>query len=140
MSLLSAVKTYLSTYNQLVAGAPVLVDFLGKEATQYAVIPLPGARILETHIDGGTVREFPFVIQSMESTADELERMENSGFYEALASWFDTQTNNNQLPALDAGQTATKIEATNWAFIFEQGESGTGIYQIQCRLEYDQQA
>lgn len=140
MSLLSSLKTYLLTYNQLESGAAVLVDFLGKEATQYAVVPLPGTRILETHIDGSTIREFSFAIQSMESTADELERIDNSGFYEALAAWFETQTEANQLPALDAGKTATKIEATNWAFIFEQGESGTGIYQISCRLEYDQTA
>jgi len=139
MSIIESIRAFIKTYPSLASGAPVLVDFLGTTGTQYAVIPTPGARILERYINGGTVREFPFVIQSTESTADDLERIENSGFYEALAAWFEEQTENGNLPVLDAKKKATDIEATNWGFIYQQGESSTGIYQIACRLVYEQQ-
>jgi hypothetical protein len=138
VTLISAVRTYILTYSGLATGAPVLVDFLGQTPTQYAIVPLPGARIVERYIDGGTVREFPFAIQSMESTADDLERIENSGFYEALAAWFETQTEAGTLPILGTGKTATDIEALGWAYLFEQGDSATGVYQIQAKLTYDQ--
>jgi hypothetical protein len=138
MSIISALKTYLTTYDQLVSGAPVLVDFLGKKPTEYSIVPYPGPRFLERYIDGGYRREYPFMIQSMFSTADEAERIENSGFFEALGDWLDAQTLANNLPTLGTKQTATEIEAVNWAFIYEQGQSDTGVYQIQCKLTYEQ--
>ncbi|MDD2921472.1 MAG: hypothetical protein PHQ36_04230 [Anaerolineales bacterium] len=140
MSIITAVRDYLLTYDGLKDGALVTVDSLGSEPTQYAVIPVPGARIVERYIDGSSRREFPFLIQSTESTADDLERIENSGFYEALADWFEVQTDAGNLPVLDTGKTATEIEAVNWAFVYQQGESLTGIYQITCKVVYEQSA
>jgi hypothetical protein len=40
---------------------------------------------------------------------------------------------------MDEGKTATAIEATGWAYLYEQGQSDTGVYQIQCRLTYEQE-
>lgn len=138
MSIIEALKTYMATYSGFASGAALQVDQLGNTPTQYALMPLPGARVVESYIDGGTSREFPFALQSMESTADDLERISNSGFYEALADWFETQTDAGTLPTLDTGKTATGIEALGWGYLFEFGESGTGIYQIQCKLTYTQ--
>jgi hypothetical protein len=85
------------------------------------------------------MREYPFAFQSAEYTADELERLETSGFFEAFADWLESQTNAGVLPTLGAKQTALEIEATSWAYLFEQGNSETGIYQIQARLIYEQE-
>lgn len=138
ISMISAVRTYIKTYGSLVANAPVWVNYLSVTPTEYAIIPLPGARVIETDIRGGTVREFPFAFQSVESTADELERLESIGFYEAFATWLDVQTLSGVFPTLNAGQTPEKIEALGWAYLYEQGQSDTGIYQIQCKLTYSQ--
>jgi hypothetical protein len=138
MTVLTALKTYLATYNGLESGAPLSVDFLGARPTGYAIIPLPGAKIIEKYLDGGSLREFPFAIQSMFSTVDEAERLENSGFYEALSDWFETQTLADTLPTLASGKTATIIEALGWGFLYEQGQSDTGVYQISCKLTYEQ--
>ena len=140
MSVISSVKIYLATYSALKTGAPLWVDFLGANPTGYAIIPLAGTKIVESYIDGGSLREFPFAFQSMESTADELERLENNGFYEAFADWLETQTLANILPTLGSKQTAFKIEALGWAYLYEQGQSSTGTYQIQCKLTYQQDA
>jgi hypothetical protein len=138
MSMIASVHNYLLTYSGM-ANALIHVDALGSKPTEYAVIPLPGARITRKYLHGGSEREFPFLIQSVESTADELERIENSGFYESLAEWFETQTEAEILPILGAGKTAESIQAESWGFVYEQGASATGIYQITCKLVYEQE-
>lgn len=138
MSLISAVRMYLATYTGLKSGAPLWADYLGSKPTQYAVVPLAGGKIVEHYIDGSSLREFPFAFQSMESTADDLERLENNGFFEAFSDWLETQTEAGTLPTLAAGQTPELIEATGWGFLYEQSESDSGVYQVQCRLVYKQ--
>lgn len=140
MTIIAAIQTYLKTYTELDDNAPVWVDALGKVATEYAISPLPGTRIVETYLNGSSLREFPFSFSSSESTADELERVANVGFYEAFAQWLDEQSDAGTLPTLDAGMTAEKIESTGWGYLYQEGESGTGIYQIQCKLTYTQEA
>lgn len=140
MTIIAAIQTYLKTYTELDDNAPVWVDALGKVATEYAISPLPGTRIVEEYLNGASLREFPFSFSSSESTADELERVANVGFYEAFAQWLDEQSDAGNLPTLDAGMTAEKIESTGWGYLYQEGESGTGIYQIQCKLTYTQEA
>lgn len=138
MSLIDSVRTYLATYSELTTGAPLWVDYLGQVPVEYSISPLPGARIVETYLDNSTLREFPFAFSSTESTADDLERLANVGFYEAFADWLESQTEAGTLPTLESGKTAEIIESSGWGYLFEQGESQTGIYQIQCRLVYQQ--
>lgn len=138
MSIINSVRTYLATYTGLKTGAPLWVDFLGNNPSEYAVIPLAGSKVIETYVTGKSQREFPFAFQSMESTADDLERLENSGFFETFADWLETQSEAGTLPTLGTGQTSELIEATGWGYLYEQGNSDTGVYQIQCRLVYDQ--
>lgn len=138
MSVLEDLRTYLLTYPGWAANAPFYIDHLGKEPTQYGLMPLPSAPIVERYIDGSTLRQFVFAVQSMESTADDLARIGASGFYEELSDWLESQSEAGVLPSLDAGKTAERIEALQSGFLFEFGESGTGIYQIQARLIYEQ--
>ena len=137
MSMISAVRDYFLLYEGMENGI-IHIDTLGKKPTEYAIIPVPGARIVEKYLDGGSLREFPFLIQSVESTVDELERIENSGFYESLADWLEEQTDAENFPNLGTGKTAESIEAMTWGFVYEQSESQTGIYQITCKLVYEQ--
>lgn len=138
MSLISVVRDYIETYTGLAEDAPVWVEYLGSDPIQYAILPLAGDRVLEEYINGTSLRSWPFAFRSMESTADDLARLENNGFYEAFAEWLDEQTDAGELPTLENGKTAEAIEATGWGFLYEQGESDTGIYQVQCRLIYKQ--
>ena len=140
MTIISALKTYLKTYSGLKEDAPVWVDALGPTPTEYAIIPLSGDKVIKTYIDGSSERSFPFAFQSMESTADELERLENIGFYEAFAAWLESQTNSDILPSLGTGKTTLSIEALGWGYLYQEGESKTGVYQITCRLTYEQDA
>jgi hypothetical protein len=138
MSIIGAVRTYIAQYTELETNAPVWVGFLGSKPIEYSIVPLTGNRIVESYLNGGSLREFPFAFQSMEYTADDLERLENASFYEAFAEWLETQSAAGTLPTLDAGKQPVSIEATNWGFLYEQGVSDTGIYQINCKLVYEQ--
>ncbi len=139
MSIIGAIRDYLVGYSGLEEGAPVWVDYLGQNPTEYTVVPIPGNRIIETYLDGSSLREYAFAFRSMESTADDLARIESSSFYESFADWLETQTEAGSLPEMDSGQIAERIEALGWGYLFEQGVSATGIYQVQCRLVYKQQ-
>ena len=139
MTIIESLKAYLKTCPNLADGALLEVDHNGP-AIQYAIVPVPGARVLETYLDGGSLREFPFAFQTAAITADDAERIDNAGFQETFADWLEAQTEAGNLPALDAGKTAESIAATSWGYLFEQGESDTGIYQIQCKLTYRQAA
>ena len=138
MSIIAAIRDYIKTYAGLEVDAPVWVGHLGPNPTEYAVVPLAGVRTLESYINGSSLKEYPFAFQSAEYTADDLARVENSGFFEEFADWLDSQTKAEIFPGLGANQTAELIEATGWGYLIEQGQSDTGIYQIQCRLVYQQ--
>lgn len=138
MSIIGTIQDYLKTYSNLKSGAPVWVDYLGPNATEYSVVAMPGQKIVESYLDGSTLREFPFAFQSVESTADDPARLANIGFYEAFADWLEEQTGTGILPSLGAKKTAEKIEATLGGYLMEQGESATAVYQIQCKLTYQQ--
>lgn len=140
MSLISAVKTYLLTYTGLETGAPLWVNYLNEQPTGYSIVPLPGQRTVEDYIDGSSLREFPFAFQIMASTADEAARLDNIAFGETFSAWLEAQTKAGTLPTLESGKVSFSVEATQWGHLFQQGDSGTGIYQISCRLIYEQSA
>lgn len=139
MSIIGAIQTYLKTYSSLKSGAPVWVDYLGPQPTEYSVQPMPGTKVIERYLDGGSLREFPFVFTSTESTADDPERLNTIGFYEAFSDWMDSQTDAGVFPTLSAKQEAIRLEAITGGYLFDQGGSSTGIYQIVCKLTYTQQ-
>ena len=140
MSVISAIQTYIKTYSQLETNAPVWVDYIGKEPTQYAISPLPGSRIAETFVNGVTMREYPFAFEMAGITADDAERLDNLNFFESFADWLETQNKNGTFPTLASGKTSRQIEALGWGYLLDDGESGTGVYQIQCKLTYEQDA
>jgi hypothetical protein len=137
MSIIQSLRTYLKTCPLLADGALVEVDHNGPPI-QYGIIPVPGGRVVETYLNGGSLREFPFAFQTAAITADDAERIDNAGFQEAFADWLEAQTKAGNLPDLGAGKEAEEILATSWGYLFEQGESDTGIYQILCKLTYEQ--
>lgn len=137
-NIIEPIKTFIATYSGLTSGAALTIDTLGQTPTEYSIMSLPGGRIVTTYVNDATEREYPFAFQATLSTADEAERIVNNGFFEDFAAWLESQTNAGTLPTLETGKTATKIEALGWGFPLDQGESGTAIYQITCKLTYDQ--
>lgn len=138
MSIIGAVRDYIKAYTGLPSGAPMWVQYLGAKPGEYGVISQPGAKIVERYLDGGSLREFPFALVSTESTMDDLTRLQSDELYEALSDWMEKQSDEGNLPDLGEGKNAIAIEALSWAYLIEQGESGTGVMQLLCKLTYEQ--
>ena len=139
MSIISAIRAFIATYPGLEAGALLEVDHLAAIIPGYAIVPTPGNKVVEAYVNGGSLREYPFLLRSQYSTADDLARIEACDFYESFSDWLDSQTKAKTLPVLGSGKTAISIEAVGEAYLAEYGMSDTGIYQVQCRLTYEQQ-
>lgn len=139
MSIISAVRDYIKDFASLVTDAPVWVNYLGAIPVEYSVVPLAGEKIIEENIIGVTTRVFPFALQMVGSTADDLARLDNVAFYEAFSAWLEQQTLDGVFPTLDTNQTAIEISAASWGYLFEEGQSDSGIYQITAQLVYEQQ-
>ena len=140
MSIISALATYLATYSGLETGAPVWVDYLGPKPTEYSVAPLSGTKVIERYLDGGSLREFSFAFRVAASTSDNAERINTLEFYEAFSDWLDAQTEAGTLPTLGTKKKASRIEALEDGYLFEQGQSETGDYQVVCKITYEQEA
>lgn len=139
MSVIKAVRDYLRGYMGLEDGAPVWVNHVGEgDPDHYSIVPITGERIVEEYIDGSSSRAFAFAFQSVETTIDEQSRLEAQEFFESLADWLETQSQNGVFPDMDPGQEPFKMEALGWGTLINMGQSQTGVYQIQCRLEYSQ--
>jgi hypothetical protein len=141
-SILEGIKAYIltnATAIGLEANAALGVDFLGPDKVGYSIATMPGATRL-TYVNGGSFRTFPFAFQASLQTEDDTTRVENGGFFEALSDWFDDQNEANSLPSLPTGKTAYSIEALDSGYLYQEGASGTGIYQILCELTYEQAA
>jgi len=139
MSIIQALKVYLTVQAQLPEGAPVWVNYLGLDLYSFSLDPMPGEKVITTYINDVEVREYPFVFRSMESTADELARIQVAEFYEEFGDWLEDQTESGTLPDLGEGKKPLSLLSDSWAFLYEQGQSETGVYQVRCKLTYEQQ-
>jgi hypothetical protein len=141
-SILQGVKDYFvdnAASAGLESGALIGVDFLGPDQVGYSIVTMPGAT-KEVYLDGGSSRTFPFALQATLSTADDTARIENGGFFEQLSDWLDAQYDADNFPTLPTGKSADKIEALDCGYLYQEGSSGTGVYQILARLSYSQVA
>lgn len=76
------------------------IDYLNEKPTDYSIDPLVCSPIVKKYSDGGSLRRYQFAFMSSEVySQSEIENMQNSGFYERLAEWIETQNKINNLPA-----------------------------------------
>ena len=94
--------------------------------------------IRDSYTDGSTRRQYLFVLRSVNDYGtDTLQQIANSGFFEALSAWLESQTESGVLPMLGEKRCAEKIEAQTTGYLQGAGPD-IGKYQIQCRLVYQQ--
>lgn len=109
------------------------VDFLGEEATEFALEPIPVNPIVEKYINGDSLRQFQFQLLSCNDySADVLQNMANSTFYENL---YETIENNNRKKILPKIEKIKSIECLNNGAILNAG-TNTARYSIQMKILY----
>lgn len=123
----------------LMGNSKINVDFLPEKGVEYSIDTTPATEIVKQYVDGSSIRQYLFVIRSVEEYGpDVLQNLSNSGFYENLSAWLERQTRAKIFPILPDGKKPQKIEAQSTGYLFTTGPDA-GKYQIQCRLQYFQE-
>lgn len=140
-SIINAIREFIKTCPLIDENNKINVDYLGNEPIEYSIDPIPTTRIISTNIDGSSTRQQLFNFSSREYYSKEVaQNIANSKFYEDFAQWLEEKTEKDILPILGEGKMATKIEANTSGYLYS---TTTGLnnakYNIQCRLEYDQE-
>lgn len=140
--------TISESLSEYFAGCPILeggkirVDYLGANPAdrEVTIDAVPCKPILKEYADGGTLRQYLFVIGSREYYSEDIFcNLLNNGLYEDLSAWIERQNRAGHLPALDGGRRCQSVEALSTAYLMEENPlSGNARYQIQCRMTYTQ--
>ena len=90
-TIIQSLRDYFLTC-PLMDGTRINVDYLPDEGMEYSIDTSPATEIVKTYANGDTVRQYLFVIRSVNDYgSDVLQNIANSGFYERLADWLEEQ-------------------------------------------------
>ncbi len=117
------------------------VNYLGEDFG-YTIDAVPSPGVIRRYVDGGTLRQYVFIIASREPyEKNVLLNMQTARFYEELEAWVGEQNALNHLPELkDPGCAARGIECVASGYAFDMSRAGWARYQIQLRLKYYKEA
>lgn len=133
-----SVRTWLRSCPLIDQNDRFSINYLGAEPMEYTVEEVPGVPVLTKYMDGSTMRTASFVVASRsEYSADVLQNIANSGFWNQLETWVEDQDRQRKYPKLDDGRQARSIEITSSHYLYEVG-ANTARYQIQLQLTYYQ--
>ncbi|MCM1115608.1 MAG: chloramphenicol resistance protein [Clostridium sp.] len=141
MAIIEAVKNFILQCPYLDELKKVNVDFLPSDPNTYSIEEEPTEIILKEYIDGSSDRQFVFVFASRMLWNEEvINNIQNSGFFEKFQDWLERCTAEDELPQMDEGMHAYKIEAISNGYLFDvNGNEKYARYQIQCRLLYEKE-
>ena len=137
--MINHIRDYFATCPLLSTNRALNVDFLSKDITEYSIETEPHTLIVETYIDGSSIRKCNFIFASREFyNQDSMQNLENIQFYDNLISWIENNNLKGILPTLDEGQTALEISVNTAGYLLDE-DLKTARYQIKCSLEYQQE-
>ena len=140
MSIVEAVRTYLADCELIDELAPLSVDNVKLDGTNYSINPIPVDSLLKEYINGDSEMQFQFLFLTKANTDTDAQYISNQAFYQSLSEWFESQTDVGDLPDLDfdtTGKKSMELKALNSGYLSNVEEGGqSGIYQITCQLIY----
>lgn len=136
MSIIESIREFFLTYPELPAGS-VQIDFLGAEAGQFTLEPVPCDPVYKKYTDGDCIRQFLFVFASrMYYGADVALCAENQALFEGLEAWIDANDLALTYPDLGEGLTACGMDVLSSGYVISE-DADTARYQMQVRLLYE---
>ena len=132
-------RTWLLQCPSMKEAAYFGADYLGENATEYAVISVPSTLQYRENILGKTVlrekQEQNFIFAAkIPYGSDVSQNLSNLGFFQDVASWVDTQNKNGNLPEWEGG-TVTSVSVSNTGAPIQTG-SDAARYQFQIKVNY----
>lgn len=134
-TIIKSLRDYFLTC-PLMDDSKINVDYLPESGIEYSIDTTPATEVIRNYVNGDSKRQYLFVIRSVNDYgSDVLQNLANSGFYEKLSVWLESQTKANDFPVLPPCMEPEKIEAQSTGYLFTTSPDA-GKYQIQCRLVY----
>lgn len=134
--IISAIRRYFIDCDVLDEMRGINVDYLPADDLAYTIDPVPSDTVLKTYVDGAVLKQYLFVIASREIHGNNVSlNIENSGFYERLSNWIDTQNRLGNLPQLSEDKSSQSLSVLTSGYLFNATET-RARYQIQLRLTY----
>lgn len=133
MTKIEAIREYFNKCPVLDDEARINIDYIGNEVIEYAIYSEPISPIYKEYVDGGTIKQFGFTFTTINFySAELLQQLENSSFFEDFQAWIEENNKNNNLPLVKG---AIRIEILTNGFLLD-AEADKAKYQIQLKLIY----
>lgn len=137
MSIIQRLRDHIATCPLLDQLAPLHVDGVKSDPTNYSIDTIPGEIVQEKYLDGSSTRVYPFAFSLMDYAPEDVDRIAASGFFEEFADWLE---GSEEQMTLDDGQQVDHLRAVNWGYLQETDPgNSTALYQVQCELKYFQE-
>lgn len=112
----------------------MLADFLGKDAVNYSIEPVPVEPKLTPYADGSYLGQYQFYLGSREYFDDSvLQNINNLNFYDEFKDKIESNNRKHILPDIKGIQS---IECLSHGGIQAEEQNGTAKYVIQMRITY----
>lgn len=134
MKIIESIRNYITQLDCMDTFI-INVNYLGAEADSFSLEEVPTNPILKRYLDGSAIRQYQFIFCSREPySAEIVQNIENSTFYEDFADEIETKNNNDILPTLDNGEPiAIEVISTGYTVSVT---ADTSMYQINLRFKY----
>ena len=131
--MIEAIRQYFINNNIIDEENRINVDFLGPNATEFALESISVNPILERYDDGSSFRQFQFqLISRNDYGADVMQNISNSTFYDDLYDLIETNNETGNLPEIEC---IDSIECLNNGSILS-ADTNSAKYSIIMRITY----
>lgn len=137
-----AVTSIIQGITDFFMGCPLLedgvfrVDALSGNGIEYAIETGVFNPIVQQYVNGDSLRQYQFNFTSRQYySMNRIQNINNSAFYENLASWVEEQDRAENYPELPDGCEVQSMEVQSPGYIFDASMKNAR-YQIQLRLTY----
>lgn len=116
------------------------VDALGSEPVEYALESAITSPVIQTYIDGSSIRQYQFNFNSREAySMDRILAIQNESFYEDFCNWVEKQSMIGNLPEMPEGCEAQALTVVAPGYMLD-ATMENAFYQVQLQLQYFKEA
>lgn len=116
------------------------LDALGSEPVEYALETGITSPVVQTYVDGSTVRQYQFNFNSREAYAmDRVLAIQNESFYEDFCNWVEEQNALRNFPEMPEGCEAQALTVLAPGYMLDASMENA-FYQVQLQLQYFKEA
>ena len=116
------------------------VDALGSEPVEYALESAITSPVIQTYIDGSSIRQYQFNFNSREAySMDRIMAIQAESFYEDFCNWVEEQNAVGNLPEMPEGCEAQALVVLAPGYMLD-ATMKNAFYQVQLNLQYFKEA